>query len=345
MKYWKEIRAGVIAIFSIVVLVAGINFLKGNSFFGGDEEYHAYFPNTGQLMVSNNVTVNGVIVGHVTSIEYISKNTESKKVKVSFNIQNTDVKIPKRSYVEIGSVDLFAKGLMLHLNGDISKGYYKTGDELPGILSVDVISQVKAYADPISQKVQAAMTSVDKMINSLSAFWDTTATSEIKGSMLEIKLAIKKLGSAAEEIEQLAGEGRVKFDKIMNNIESITLNIKKSNEDITAIIGNTKKLTDDVVTSEYKETISAAKKTITTVNEMLVDIKDGKGTLAKLIHDEALYNELVKTNKDLQNLVTDLQQNPHRYIHMSVFGSKVKGVELSPIEEKKLKKVLDSIPE
>ena len=345
MKYWKEIRAGVIAIFSIVVLVAGINFLKGNSFFGGDEEYHAYLPNTGQLMVSNNVTVNGVIVGHVTSIEYISKNTESKKVKVSFNIQNTDVKIPKRSYVEIGSVDLFAKGLMLHLNGDISKGYYKTGDELPGILSVDVISQVKAYADPISQKVQAAMTSVDKMINSLSAFWDTTATSEIKGSMLEIKLAIKKLGSAAEEIEQLAGEGRVKFDKIMNNIESITLNIKKSNEDITAIIGNTKKLTDDVVTSEYKETISAAKKTITTVNEMLVDIKDGKGTLAKLIHDEALYNELVKTNKDLQNLVTDLQQNPHRYIHMSVFGSKVKGVELSPIEEKKLKKVLDTIPD
>jgi len=345
LKYWKEIRAGVIAIFSIVVLVAGINFLKGNSFFGGDEEYHAYFPNTGQLMVSNNVTVNGVIVGHVTSIEYISKNTESKKVKVSFNIQNTDVKIPKRSYVEIGSVDLFAKGLMLHLNGDISKGYYKTGDELPGILSVDVISQVKAYADPISQKVQAAMTSVDKMINSLSAFWDTTATSEIKGSMLEIKLAIKKLGSAAEEIEQLAGEGRVKFDKIMNNIESITLNIKKSNEDITAIIGNTKKLTDDVVTSEYKETISAAKKTITTINEMLVDIKDGKGTLAKLIHDEALYNELVKTNKDLQNLVTDLQQNPHRYIHMSVFGSKVKGVELSPSEEKKLKKVLDTIPD
>ena len=345
MKYWKEIRAGVIAVFSIVVLVAGINFLKGNSFFGGDEEYHAYFPNTGQLMVSNNVTVNGVIVGHVTSIEYISKNTESKKVKVSFNIQNSDVKIPKRSYVEIGSVDLFAKGLMLHLNGDISKGYYKTGNELPGILSVDVISQVKAYADPISQKVQAAMTSVDKMINSLSAFWDTTATSEIKGSMLEVKLAIKKLGSAAEEIEQLAGEGRVKFDKIMNNIESITLNIKKSNEDITAIIGNTKKLTDDVLTSEYKETIIAAKKTITTVNDMLVDIKDGKGTLAKLIHDEVLYNELVKTNKDLQNLVTDLQQNPHRYIHMSVFGSKVKGVELSPSEEKKLKKVLDTIPD
>ncbi len=345
MKYWKEIRAALIAISSIVILVAGVNFLKGNSFFGGDEEYYAYFPNTGQLMVSNNVTVNGVNVGHVTNIEYAPKNTESKKVKVSFNIHNRDIKIPKRSYVEIGSVDLFSKGLMLHLNGDISKGYYKSGNELPGILSVDVISQVKAYADPISQKVQAAMTSVDKMINSLSAFWDTTATSEIKGSMLEVKLAIKKLGSAAEQIEQLAGEGRVKFDKIMNNIQSITLNIKKSNEDISAIIGNTKKLTDDVLTSEYKETIIAAKKTITTVNEMLVDIKDGKGSLAKLIHDESLYNELVKTNKDLQNLVNDLQQNPHRYIHMSVFGSKVKGVELSPIEEKKLKKVLDSIPE
>ena len=83
MKFQKEIKAGLVAIFAILILVFGINFLKGYSFFGGDEEYHAYFPNTGQLMVSNNVTVNGVIVGHVTSIEYISKNTESKKVKVA----------------------------------------------------------------------------------------------------------------------------------------------------------------------------------------------------------------------------------------------------------------------
>ena len=41
------------------MLYAGINFLKGNSFFGGDTEYTSYFPNTGSIMVSSNVTLNG----------------------------------------------------------------------------------------------------------------------------------------------------------------------------------------------------------------------------------------------------------------------------------------------
>ncbi len=344
MKYWKEIRAAIIAILSITALVAGINFLKGNSIFGGDTEYHAYFPDSGQLMVSNNVTVNGVIVGHVTNIEYIPQNPESKKVKVTFNVQNEDVKIPKLSYVEIGSIDLFSKGMLIHLSSDLSKGYYKPGDELRGILSVDVISQVKAYADPISQKVQGMMSSVDDMVNSLSAFWDTTATSEIQGSMHEVKIAIKKLGNAANQIESLVGDGRIKFDRIMNNVESITLNLKKSNDEVTAIIGNTKKLSDDILSSEYKETITEAKTTLKNFNSLLVDVKTGPGTITKLIYDDSLYTELVNTNKELQNLVIDLQENPHRYIHMSVFGSKVRGVDLNRREEIKLRKILDSVP-
>ncbi|MDG1842620.1 MAG: MlaD family protein [Crocinitomicaceae bacterium] len=345
MKYWKEIRAGLIAIISIVVLFAGINFLKGNSFFGGDSEFHAYFPDTGQLMVSNNVTVNGVIVGHITNIEYVPNNPESKKVKVTFNIQNKDVKIPKLSYCEIGSLDLFSKGMLLHLGSDLSKGYLKPGDEVRGILSVDMISQVKAYADPISQKVQGIMSSVDEMVNSLSAFWDSTATSEIQGSLYEVKVAIKKLGNAADQIEGLVGEGKVKLDRIMSNVESITSNLKRSNDDVQAIIGNTKKLTDDILTSEYKETITEAKNTLKNFNTMLVDVKTGSGTITKLIYDDSLYTELVNTNTELQNLLIDLQQNPHRYIHMSVFGSKVRGVDLNKRDEIKLQKILDSIPE
>jgi len=54
LKYSKEIKAGIIAIISIAVLVAGVNFLKGNSFFGGDDKYFAFFPNSGQIMVSSN---------------------------------------------------------------------------------------------------------------------------------------------------------------------------------------------------------------------------------------------------------------------------------------------------
>ncbi|HBW86014.1 MAG TPA: MCE family protein, partial [Crocinitomicaceae bacterium] len=65
MRFSKEIKAAVVAILAIVLLVLGINFLKGNSIFGGDREFYAYFPNSGQLTVSSNVTLNGVTVGKV----------------------------------------------------------------------------------------------------------------------------------------------------------------------------------------------------------------------------------------------------------------------------------------
>jgi phospholipid/cholesterol/gamma-HCH transport system substrate-binding protein len=300
VRFSKEIKAGLIAIFAIVFLVAGVNFLKGNSFFGGDRIFYAYFPNSGQIAPSNNVTLNGVIVGKV---------------------------------------------MLLYLNSDLSKGYVQPGEIIEGKLSVDMFSQVKQYADPISQKVQAMMSSVDKMVGSLSAFWDNTATSEIEGSMKEVKSAIRKLGNVANQMEGFVADEKIKFDRILTNVENITFNLKKSNEEITSIIGNSKKITDDILTSKYKEVISEAKDALKSFNDVLLKIKTGEGSIGLLLNDKKLYNELVNSNKDLQNLLQDLQKNPNRYIHLSVFGSKVKGTQLSPKDEKKLKKILDSIPE
>jgi phospholipid/cholesterol/gamma-HCH transport system substrate-binding protein len=345
LKYSKEIKAGVIAILSIAVLIAGVNFLKGNSFFGGDDKYFAYFPNSGQLMVSSNVTLNGVIVGKVMDVTYVPNNPIDKRVRITFSIQNSDVRLPKGTVVEIGALDLLTKGLLIQIPKDISKGNYSPGETLPGKLSIDMITQVKEYADPISQRLQAMMSSIDKMVISLSAFWDETATSEIEGSLKQVKITIQKLGNVAQELGGFVTEEKVHFGHIMNNVESITTNLKKSNDQITSIIGNTKKISDDLVTADFKAVILNAENTLKKLNNVLSDVESGKGTVGKLLHDEKLYSELVETNDELQNLTSDIILHPERYIHFSVFGAKNKGVSISGKEEKKLRKFLDSIPE
>jgi hypothetical protein len=50
------------------------------------------------------------------------------------------------------------------------------------------------------------------------------------------------------------------------------------------------------------------------------------------------------TNKKLQYLVDDIQVHPERYIRISVFGKKSKGLQITNMEEEKLRKILDSIP-
>lgn len=344
MKISKEVITGFITVAAIGLLVAGVNFLKGNSFFGGDEVYYAYFSNSGQLAASSPVTLNGVTIGRVLSVENVASNNPNRVVKISFNIQDEEIKLPVGTTVEIGSLDLFNKGILLRFSSDLSKGYHKSGDELRGIVASDMMAQVKNYADPISQKLQAMMTSVDKVVNNVSAFWDTTATSEIEGSLKEVKIAIKKFGNAADQIEGLVIDERQKLSRILANVETITINLKKSNDNVKDIVGNVKQITDDLVTSDFKGVITNAKNTLGSINDVLNQAKTGEGTLGKLLGDDKLYNELVKTNQELQNLVNDIQIHPERYIHFSVLGAKTKGVPLTTKEEQKLRNLLDSIP-
>lgn len=345
MRYSKEIKIGFIAILAIAVLVLGVNFLKGNSFFGGDESYYSYMENSGQLMVASNVTLNGVIVGKVLGVDYVPNESPKKRVKITFTIQNSSVKLPIGTIVEIGSLDILSKGLLIILPLNTSKGIYKSGSVLPGRISVDMVSQVKAYADPISQKLQAMMSSIDKMVGSLTAFWDESATSQIEESLKEVKIAIARFGSLAKEMQQFIGEEKLQFARIMSNVENITLNLKKSNDQISKIIGNIKTVSDDLVTSDFKGVILEAQTTLKKINFILGETSAGKGTLGKLIYDEKLYNELLESNNKLQVLVDDIQKHPERYISISLVGGKSKAQKLNSTQEKKLANFLDSLPD
>ncbi len=345
MKISKEIRAAIIAIVSIGLLVCGVNFLKGNSFFGGDDIYVAYFPNSGGLAPATSVYVNGVIIGKVLAVEYNSKGDSLSKVRVEFNIQESGFKIPRGSKVEIGSYDFFNKGILLTLNPIPDKGYYKPGDRIQGTVEQAIQDKVLASVNPTIAKVENLISNVDKTIESISAFWDTTANSEIKNSMVEVRQAIKSFGRVANEVEGLVVSEKAKMSKIFSNLESISSNLKASNDKITAIIGNTKKITDDLTTADYKSVIQDAQNTVRKLNDLLSEINSGNGTVGKLLKDDQMYNELVQTNKELQELVNDIELHPERYIHISVLGAKSKGLMLTGKEEKKLRKWLDSIPD
>lgn len=345
MKLSKEIKAGFIAVSAIVLLVVGINFLKGYSLLGGDDTFYAYFPNSGQVMVSGNVTLNGVIIGKILDIQNVPTNPEKRRVKIKFSVSESGIDLPKGTIIELGSLDLLTKGLIVNYPDHLKSGYYRPGDEIPGKMSADMFSQVKQYADPISQKLQSLILHIDGMVNSLSGVFDENGSSDITASIKELRITIKKIGDLSSEIQGFVGQEKAQFSKIMDHVESITSNLKKSSDEVSAIIGNTKKISDDLVTADFKGTILEAQTTLKKFNFMLEDVNKGSGTLGKLIHDEKLYNELVETNNELQELVDDLQAHPERYVHLSVIGGKSKGLQLTGKQEGKLKKWLDTIPD
>ena len=51
-------------------------------------------------------------------------------------------------------------------------------------------------------------------------------------------------------------------------------------------------------------------------------IQSEQGTLGKLMKDSTLYYNLQQSTQSLNLLLTDLRQNPGRYVQVSVFGRK-----------------------
>lgn len=341
MKYTKEIKIGFIAIFSIALIVVGVNFLKGSSFFGGDDIYYGYFNESGGLMPASSVAVNGVSVGKVTSIDFLPLEKPERRVKVTFNVQNHDIKLPKGVRIEIGSLDLFNKAIILQFPDNINRGYLPNRAKIQGEVAKDMMQQMQAYADPITKKFNKLMNNVDRVVGSFADFWDTTATSEIHASLFEIRTAVKRFGNLTGDVEGMVADERAKLSSILFNVQSITENINKNNKEISAVLGNTKRITDDMVSADFKGTISDAHRVINTLNKTLEEAEKGNGNLSKLLKDETLYNDLVKSNLKLQELLVDVKENPKRYVHFSVFGRKDKkryDVDAVKVKKKKKKK-------
>ena len=58
------------------------------------------------------------------------------------------------------------------------------------------------------------------------------------------------------------------------------------------------------------------------INVMTKRVNNGEGTLGKLMVNDSLYDGLVESNIEIQELLDDLQLNPWKYVRVSLFGRK-----------------------
>lgn len=347
LKVSKEFKIGLVVVLSIVLLILGINYLKGSSFFGGDDVYYAYFPSSGGLMPSSSVSLNGVEIGKVLAVKLINPNVytnPNKRVLIRFSVQTDGLKIAKGSGIKIVP-GFLSTDVQLNQNFIADKGYFKVGDTLKGTVSQEVTEQIESQLLPVKKKLEDLMTSIDNIVSSITVFWDTSAAYTLDQGLNNVKVAIARFGNLAYTLNNFVQEETGKLDHIFTNLDSITTNFKITNKAIQSAAINVNELTDSLKSIDFKKAIDEATVTLSRLNEMFKKAANGEGTLGKLLHDEKLYNELNQTNKKLQHLVDDIKNHPERYIHFSVFGKKTKGVPLSKEEERKLKNLLDTLPE
>ena len=306
MKISKEIKAVLIIISGIFLFLLGYNFLNSTSLFKKENNLFALYDNVEGLQVGTKVTVNGLSVGKVSKIDFLPNTTQ---ILVSFSIRN-DVVFSKNSVAELYEAGLIGgKSIAIHPVYDNFKKF-KSGDTLKSSIKPGLTDVVNQQIAPLQQKLEKVLTNAD----SLFSGFNIVLNSEGKNN---ISKTLEKLSSALKNTDDLVSRFNSITKNQSENIAKTILNLKTVSENLSQI-------SDSLSKSSLKQTINNFEKLSSNFNQVLTEIKNGKGTISKLIYEDSLYHNLKNSSKAIDILVKDLKSNPKKYVHFSLFGKKEK---------------------
>ena len=306
LKFSKEIKAVLIILSGIFLFLLGYNFLNSTSLFKKENTLFALYENVEGLQVGTKVTVNGLSVGKVADIDFLPG---TNKILVSFTIRN-DVVFSKNSVAELYEAGLIGgKSIAIRPVYDNSIKF-KSGDTLKSSVKPGLTDVVNQQIAPLQQKLEKVLSNADSLFSGVNNVLNT-------GGKNNLSTTLENLSSAVKNSDE--------FISRLNSIsKNQNKNINRTIENLSMITESLNKISDSLSKSSLKQTIYNFEKLSSNFNQVLLEIKNGNGTINKLIYQDSLYQNLKNSSKAIEILLNDLKSNPKRYVHFSLFGKKEK---------------------
>jgi phospholipid/cholesterol/gamma-HCH transport system substrate-binding protein len=315
LKLSKEFKIGIIVIISLALLYWGFNFLKGEDVFSNERTFLAVYKDVGGLNKSNSVTINGLTVGHVRNM-YFSNDGKSNVV-IELIIRNS-IPIPKNSIARIASSDLLGSKIVEIVLGD-SPYFAESKDTLMSDVETSIKEEVSRQLKPLKNKAEGLLVSIDTVITMLNDLFSKTNTDNISRSVAHIAGSFENLEKTTSTLDDLMTEEKNRLERILINVESVTLNLKNNEEKLNNIFANFSAISDTLAKARFSETLQNVYTTMNELSDISKKINSGEGSLGMLVNDDSLYVELENSSRDLKLLLEDIRLNPKKYLKFSVF--------------------------
>lgn len=311
----RSTRIGLFVFIVIGITIWGFYFLKGSNIFKNENRYFIIYDNIDGLVESSPVQIRGLRVGKVSSIHFTSQAYESLTVEISID---KNIRIPRGTIAKVYSSDLMgSKSIELVLN---NKGqYFKPGDTLGADIEENIREQVKLQMLPLKKKAEDLMNSMDSVLAMVEYIFNDNTKENIRTSILKIRRTFENLEHSTSQLDTIVSKSRINV--IMQNVESITSNIRQHNKDISHILANISSFSDTLAQAHISQTLNKANLALTEFEAIVNKVNRGEGTIGQLLNNDTLFHKLKLASSDLDSLLVDVKANPKRYVHFSIFGS------------------------
>lgn len=289
----REAKIGVAVAIAIGMLYFGLNFLKGVNIFQPTTYFYAQYERVDGIVPTTPVMINGYQVGHVSQINF--DYTKEAPITLQITVDNKLV-VPQGTIAEIYDTGLMGdKAIQLKLGR--SNTLLQPGDTLRTSVQNGLMA---AVTDALVEPIKAMMPQLDSTIKTIN---HTLSGERVQSLLTNAEAAIANFKTISANLKK-------ELPTTMSNVNNITANLSE--------------VSDELKAAQLDSTLLKLDATIANLENITNQLKSNENTLGALLNDKELYQNLDSTVQSANALLIDLKENPKRYVHFSVFGSKEK---------------------
>ena len=162
--------------------------------------------------------------------------------------------------------------------------------------------------DYFKQKLDQLISSLDLTLTSLNSILVDNSGS-IAGTLEGLRRGAEAFGAKSEEIRS-----------IIDDLNEVTGALAANSERIDNTMANIENVSGALAEADLSQTVAKLNGAIDELTATLAAVNSTEGSIGLLMNDRALYDSLAEASENLSSLLEDLQNNPKRYVHFSLFG-------------------------
>lgn len=293
----REFAIGLSVIVAIVILVFGIDYLKGINLFTPANFYVAEYDRVDGLSVSSPILINGYKVGQVREINF--NYNKPGKVEVVLAL-NKDLTLPQGTVATIASTLL--SGAYVNLQLGNGPGQIPHGGRVATHLEPDLMAALQSDLMP---NVNSVLHRIDSLVYNLNVLVSDPA----------MYSTIQRLDGISNNLLLASGGLNTTLNKdvplVMGNVRSVAVNADTVAKNLS-VLSRQLRAVQLQPTMQNLETVS------NNLAAFSSQLNNRQSTLGQLMYDPELYNRLNSVTAGLDSLIYDIKKNPKRYINIKL---------------------------
>lgn len=299
----KEFKLGLFAVLIMVASFFLINYLRGEDIFNKEMELVSRYENVEGLVASAPVFIKGYKAGKVTEVVYDS-DTEDFKVVCSVS---KDFRIPADSRMTIYAVDIMGgKGIRIDLGQ--AEASAQDGDSLTPAFEAGLMDGLAGSMGPLLEKVGNTLDSLSVTVSGVNRMLSDENQAAFKHTLAHLERTMSNVSNISASVEGKSDE----LEAFIDDLSVLSGKFGSIADKVDTTMGDVSSMVSALDENDIKEIVSSFR-------TLLENINDPDGTIGKLLVDNSVYESVDELLSDVDTLVKKIQENPKKYIKISVF--------------------------